>query len=189
MHLAPNRETGSRNVDAGLHKIFELILQLGDDAEVHEPIGLQRLVERARRPGGDVRADVGNLQQVGAPLDVYRNPENLFVAGFLGTPPINRLKARVEQEGAVLSGDGFVLPIPSALRASTAGRDGLRVDTRGNIWETGPGGVWIISPEGKHLGTIRTPELAEAWSWLARDASNRKDLESAEKLAAETRTK
>src|SRR5882724_12292989 len=38
--------------------------------------------------------------------------------------------------------------------------DGLRVDTRGNIWETGPGGVWVISPEGKHLGTIRTPELA-----------------------------
>ena len=38
--------------------------------------------------------------------------------------------------------------------------DGLRVDTRGNIWETGPGGVWVISSEGKHLGTIRTPELA-----------------------------
>jgi gluconolactonase len=38
--------------------------------------------------------------------------------------------------------------------------DGLRVDTRGNLYETGPGGVWIISPEGKHLGTIRAPETA-----------------------------
>jgi gluconolactonase len=37
--------------------------------------------------------------------------------------------------------------------------DGLRVDTLGNLWETGPGGVWIISPEGKHLGTIALPEL------------------------------
>jgi gluconolactonase len=36
--------------------------------------------------------------------------------------------------------------------------DGLRVDTKGNLYETGPGGVWVISPEGKHLGTIRTPE-------------------------------
>jgi gluconolactonase len=36
--------------------------------------------------------------------------------------------------------------------------DGLRVDTKGNLYETGPGGVWIISPEGKHLGTIRAPE-------------------------------
>jgi len=36
--------------------------------------------------------------------------------------------------------------------------DGLRVDTKGNLYETGPGGVWIISPDGKHLGTIRAPE-------------------------------
>lgn len=37
--------------------------------------------------------------------------------------------------------------------------DGLRVDVSGNLWETGPGGVWIISPAGKHLGTIQLPEL------------------------------
>jgi gluconolactonase len=38
--------------------------------------------------------------------------------------------------------------------------DGLRVDVRGNLWETGPGGVWIITSEGKHIGTIPTPELS-----------------------------
>jgi gluconolactonase len=38
--------------------------------------------------------------------------------------------------------------------------DGLRVDTKGNLWETGPGGIWIISPEGKHLGTIKAPEIS-----------------------------
>lgn len=38
--------------------------------------------------------------------------------------------------------------------------DGLRVDSRGNIWETGPGGVWVITPDGRHIGTIQTPELA-----------------------------
>jgi gluconolactonase len=37
--------------------------------------------------------------------------------------------------------------------------DGMKVDTKGNIWESGPTGVWVISPEGKHLGTIKTPEL------------------------------
>ena len=37
--------------------------------------------------------------------------------------------------------------------------DGLRVDVKGNLWETGPGGIWIISPAGKHLGTIHLPEL------------------------------
>jgi gluconolactonase len=38
--------------------------------------------------------------------------------------------------------------------------DGLKVDVKGNVWETAAGGVWIVSPEGKHLGTIFTPELA-----------------------------
>lgn len=38
--------------------------------------------------------------------------------------------------------------------------DGMRVDSKGDIYSTGPGGVWIISPEGKHLGTILTPEKA-----------------------------
>jgi gluconolactonase len=37
--------------------------------------------------------------------------------------------------------------------------DGMKVDTKGNIWETGPRGVWVVSPQGKHLGTILVPEL------------------------------
>lgn len=36
--------------------------------------------------------------------------------------------------------------------------DGMKVDRSGNIYVSGPGGVWIISPQGKHLGTIVTPE-------------------------------
>jgi len=36
--------------------------------------------------------------------------------------------------------------------------DGLKVDQAGNVWATGPGGVLVISPEGKHLGTINTGE-------------------------------
>ena len=36
--------------------------------------------------------------------------------------------------------------------------DGLKVDERGNLWATGPGGVLIISPDGKHLGTLATGE-------------------------------
>jgi hypothetical protein len=34
----------------------------------------------------------------------------------------------------------------------------MRVDSKGNLYSSGPGGVWIMSPEGKHLGTIRMPE-------------------------------
>jgi gluconolactonase len=37
--------------------------------------------------------------------------------------------------------------------------DGMKVDTKGNVWESGPRGIWIMSPEGKHLGTILMPEF------------------------------
>jgi gluconolactonase len=35
--------------------------------------------------------------------------------------------------------------------------DGLKVDSKGNVYCTGPGGIWINSPQGKHLGTILEP--------------------------------
>ena len=34
--------------------------------------------------------------------------------------------------------------------------DGLKTDKKGNIWATGPGGVYVFSPAGKHLGTLAT---------------------------------
>ena len=43
--------------------------------------------------------------------------------------------------------------------------DGLKVDTKGNIFTTGPGGVLILSPEGKHLGTIATGEATANCGW------------------------
>jgi multiple sugar transport system ATP-binding protein len=41
----------------------------------------------------------GRVEQVGAPLDLYNNPTNRFVAGFIGSPKMNFLKARIEQVG------------------------------------------------------------------------------------------
>ena len=43
--------------------------------------------------------------------------------------------------------------------------DGLKVDQRGNLYVSGPGGIWIISPEGKHLGTIIGPEHPHNFAW------------------------
>lgn len=40
------------------------------------------------------------------------------------------------------------------------GADGLKVDRLGNIWATGPGGIWIVSPTGELLGRIHMPEVA-----------------------------
>ena len=43
--------------------------------------------------------------------------------------------------------------------------DGLKVDARGNIWTTGPGGIRIVTPAGKVLGQIRLPEVAANLAW------------------------
>ena len=37
--------------------------------------------------------------------------------------------------------------------------DGMKVDKAGNLYVSGPGGLWILSPEGKHLGTIIGPNI------------------------------
>ncbi len=53
---------------------------------------------------------LGVVQQIGAPQDVYDDPTNLFVAKFLGTPPINVFNGRVEG-GKVYMGDDMVLEV------------------------------------------------------------------------------
>jgi gluconolactonase len=43
--------------------------------------------------------------------------------------------------------------------------DGVKVDQLGNVYVSGPGGLWILSSEGKHLGTIVTPEHPHNFAW------------------------
>ena len=70
----------------------------------------------------------GEIQQVGAPLEVYRRPSNRFVAGFVGSPPMNFIDGRLEPEGRRLvfcDGEGLRLPLTDSAAgplASHAGR-------------------------------------------------------------------
>ncbi len=54
---------------------------------------------------------LGVLQQIGAPQEVYDNPANLFVAKFLGTPPINVFEGKVEAGKLVINGEA-VMDVP-----------------------------------------------------------------------------
>jgi len=69
----------------------------------------------------------GKLQQVGTPLEVYERPQNLFVANFIGTPPMNFVRATVADGGARLEARGFALPAPPAAQALLASRVGKTV--------------------------------------------------------------
>ena len=43
--------------------------------------------------------------------------------------------------------------------------DGIKVDVKGNLYVSGPGGLWILSPEGRHLGTIVGPKHPHNMAW------------------------
>ena len=43
--------------------------------------------------------------------------------------------------------------------------DGIKVDAEGHLYVSGPGGLWILAPDGRHLGTIRGPKHAHNMAW------------------------
>ena len=68
----------------------------------------------------------------------------------------------VAEDGSL--GEGALLLDASGVEAPGA-PDGLKVDTQGNLWATGPGGVWVIAPDGRHLGTIKPTEVPANVGW------------------------
>ncbi len=43
--------------------------------------------------------------------------------------------------------------------------DGMKVDSKGNLYSAGPGGIWVFSPQGKHIGNIDPPEVPANLAW------------------------
>jgi multiple sugar transport system ATP-binding protein len=68
----------------------------------------------------------GRLVQIGRPMDVYRSPGNTFVAGFLGSPPMNLLPASLQPGGALRIGSQSVA-LPEAWRSKLGNRQGAVV--------------------------------------------------------------
>jgi gluconolactonase len=82
--------------------------------------------------------------------------------GTLGAP-------RVFAEGI---GTGFSDEDSDAIREARHGElhdagavDGMKCDERGNVWVTGPGGVWVLSAAGERIGRIRAPEVVGNLTW------------------------
>jgi multiple sugar transport system ATP-binding protein len=61
----------------------------------------------------------GELQQIGTPDDVYNRPANIFVAEFIGSPPMN-LMPGTRKDGSVVTAGGWRIPVPSGVQASDA---------------------------------------------------------------------
>jgi len=83
--------------------------------------------------------DDGLLQQVGTPLECYHRPSNLFVAGFIGDPPMNFL-AVTHREG-VLHADEFDYPLPAEIAEAVEDHDDLLLGIRPEDIELRPDGT------------------------------------------------
>ncbi len=59
----------------------------------------------------------GVIEQVGAPLELYDRPANLFVAGFIGSPSMNFIDGKIE-EGIFRTEKGLVLPLPENIKSA-----------------------------------------------------------------------
>ena len=127
---------------------------LNDDPAKELPYnGVYRL-----RPSGDVTLLSRDLT---FPNGIAFSPDErtLYVANSDPKRPI-WMAFDVQGDGTLSNGRVF-FDASELLAAGKRGMpDGMAVDKRGNLFATGPGGVLVISPEGEHLGTIATGELA-----------------------------
>ncbi len=110
----------------------------------------------------------GRLQQVGTPVELYRYPANTFVAGFIGTPPMNFLPGRLvsAEDKLTVVTEHFTLPIPARrLRQPFPGEKEIEVifGIRPEDIVLGQGAiqgeVYVVEPMGKDaLITLRLGE-------------------------------
>ena len=98
----------------------------------------------------------GEIMQAGTPEELYRNPANKFVAGFIGSPTMNFLSAELVEEAGTLSakGPGFAIPLPDARKASLqAHKDRqIHLGIRPSSFVEGAGGVKMPVILSEYIG-------------------------------------
>ena len=113
-----------------------------------------------RLEGDELTAVVRDL---GRPNGIAFSPDQgtMYVAN---TEPDRKviMAYDVAADGSVSNGRIFA---DGTADATPGMPDGIKLDTDGNVYATMPGGVWVISPDGRHLGTIHAPEVAANIGW------------------------
>lgn len=109
----------------------------------------------------------GRIQQVGGPEEVYLQPANMFVAGFIGSPPMNFIKCSYQPDAFALEAPALEWPLPDRYRDAFAGEGldkvvlGIRPEDLVVNLDPEPGDalaeVYVTEPMGKE--TLLTLEL------------------------------
>ncbi|MFL6416107.1 MAG: SMP-30/gluconolactonase/LRE family protein [Bryobacteraceae bacterium] len=118
---------------------------------VYRIAGAMRQAPGAKPDPSKITLLISDLQR---PNGIAFSPDEKYLY-VDNTEPKKWMRYPMKSDGSL--GTAEVLLDASSVEGVGA-PDGMKVDAAGNIWSTGPGGIWIISPEGKHLGTIHVPE-------------------------------
>jgi gluconolactonase len=142
----------------------------GDDDPLKElkVNGVYRIVgARQQKPGAPPDRDKLQLviKDLGRPNGIAFSPDEKFLYIAESGKKV-WMRYRVQPDGSVSEGIVFLDP---AAGPTDGVPDGVRVDKKGNIYSSGPNGVWIISPEGKHIGTIKVSERVGNLAWGDKD--------------------
>jgi len=153
------------NLDAKLRvemrsKVKRLQMDLGITTlhVTHDQVEAQALGDKL------VVMDMGTIQQVGTPEEIYEQPDNLFVAGFMGTPRMNFIPCKLVRDDGKLSFNhpAFTLLVPpsrvAAIEANTTGPDvilGIRPE---NVYISPtpvpgsfPAEVYVLEPQSDEI--------------------------------------
>jgi gluconolactonase len=119
--------------------------------------------------GGDVELMAGDFKQPNG-LCFSTDESKLYVND---TDNAHIRVFDLQADGSLSGGDVLAGDIGTASLEKMDLVDGMKLDERGNIWVTGPGGIWVIGGDGSHLGSIEIPEPVgnlhwggPDWSWM-----------------------
>ena len=112
-----------------------------------------------RIAGGKVTLLIENLPN---PNGIAFSPDEHYLYVDNSEPRRLYMRYDVKPDGTLSAGKVFY---DLGSTPGQNGPDGMKVDQKGNVYATGPGGIWILSPAGKHLGTVRVPEPAGNCAW------------------------
>lgn len=119
----------------------------------HDQIEAMTLADRVVVMNGGV------VEQMGPPLDLYDQPKSLFVAAFIGSPPMNFLEGLVETGSMLVLDDGTRLNLPRAVRSDARVTVGMRPEHLVLAQDGWPAVVSVVEPTGSE--TQITARLAD----------------------------
>ena len=121
-----------------------------------------------QKPGAAPARDQLQLlvKDVPRPNGIAFSPDEKFLYVDNSGPKKLWMRYRVKEDGSLKDAKVFY---DASSDPRPGGPDGMKVDRKGNVYSTGPGGIWIFSPEGKALGTILVPERTANVNWGGAD--------------------